>query len=131
MADSIRPFLMFAGQAEAAIDLYLSLFRDSELERVARYGPEGPGAEGTIMRATIRLGDQRLMCVDSPVEHEFAFTPAFSLFVDCASREEIEGLVEGLSQDGATLMPLGEYGFSRAYAWITDRFGVSWQLNLE
>jgi predicted 3-demethylubiquinone-9 3-methyltransferase (glyoxalase superfamily) len=64
------------------------------------------------------------------VKHAFTFTPAFSFFVDCESEEELKRLYAALSADGATLMPLGNYGFSRQFAWVNDRFGVSWQLNL-
>jgi predicted 3-demethylubiquinone-9 3-methyltransferase (glyoxalase superfamily) len=64
-------------------------------------------------------------------KHEFSLTPAFSLFVECASDEEIERLFAALGDGGATLMPLGAYGFSRRFGWVNDRFGVSWQLNLQ
>jgi predicted 3-demethylubiquinone-9 3-methyltransferase (glyoxalase superfamily) len=67
---------------------------------------------------------------DSFVKHDFTFTPATSLFVDCASEAEQERLVAALCEGGMTYMPLGNYGFSRRFAWVGDRFGVSWQLNL-
>jgi predicted 3-demethylubiquinone-9 3-methyltransferase (glyoxalase superfamily) len=70
------------------------------------------------------------MCIDSPVQHAFTMTPAISLFVDCDSREQLDGLVESLGAGGQALMPPGAYGFSTWFAWIQDRFGVSWQLNL-
>jgi predicted 3-demethylubiquinone-9 3-methyltransferase (glyoxalase superfamily) len=70
------------------------------------------------------------MCVDSPVQHGFTFTPAMSLFVDCDGEEEIDRLFAGLSGDGQILMPLGPYPFSRRFGWLSDKFGVSWQLNL-
>ena len=68
---------------------------------------------------------------DSYVKHAFTFTPSISLFVTCRSEEEIERLSATLAKDGAELMPLASYGFSRKFAWVNDRFGVSWQLNLE
>ncbi len=70
------------------------------------------------------------MCIDSYVKHAFNFTPSMSLYVNCESDAEIESLFKSLTEGGAVLMPLGEYPFSKKYAWITDRFGVSWQLNL-
>ena len=130
MGTQVRPFLMFTGEAEAAMTFYVSLFPDSEIGDVVRYGAGEAGPEGTIMRASFRIGDQTILCTDSPPVHDFTFTPSFSLFVDCASNAELERLVAALSDDGATLMPLDNYGFSRRFAWVNDRFGVSWQLNL-
>ena len=127
---TIRPFLMFQGQAEAAMNFYVSLFPDSEVVAITRYGPEGPGAEGTVKSAVFHVAGQSVMCIDSPVTHAFGFTPAFSLFVDCASEEELRRLAAALGEGGAMLMPLDNYGFSRLFVWLNDRFGVSWQLNL-
>jgi predicted 3-demethylubiquinone-9 3-methyltransferase (glyoxalase superfamily) len=60
----------------------------------------------------------------------FTFTPAISLWVDCTTREELERAATLLAEDGAMLMPLGNYGFSSYFCWVADRFGVTWQLNL-
>jgi predicted 3-demethylubiquinone-9 3-methyltransferase (glyoxalase superfamily) len=130
MPAETRPFLMFEGRAREAMALYVSLFDDGEVLETASYGPAGPGPEGTIIKAVFRAGGQQIIVSDSFVKHEFTFTPAMSLFVDCASEAEQERLVAALSQDGKTYMPLGDYGFSRRFAWVGDRFGVSWQLNL-
>lgn len=127
----VRPFLMFTGQAEEAIRFYVSLIPASEVLEMARYGPGQPGKEGTVLKALFRLGDLELMAIDSYVQHDFMFTPSVSLFVTCASEEEIGRLSVALAEGGAELMPLGNYGFSRKFAWVNDRFGVSWQLNLE
>jgi predicted 3-demethylubiquinone-9 3-methyltransferase (glyoxalase superfamily) len=124
-----RPFLMFDGDAAEAMAFYVSLFWDGEILQDIRYGPDGPGREGTVMKGAFRVALQNVLCTDSFVSHEFGFTPAMSLFVECESEAEIERLATALSEDGATLMPLGDYGFSRHFAWVTDRFGVSWQLN--
>jgi predicted 3-demethylubiquinone-9 3-methyltransferase (glyoxalase superfamily) len=70
------------------------------------------------------------MCIDSPAQHAFSFTPSFSLFVECASEEELDRMFAALLEGGQALMPLGNYGFSRKFGWLNDRFGVSWQLNL-
>jgi predicted 3-demethylubiquinone-9 3-methyltransferase (glyoxalase superfamily) len=121
---------MFQGDAEAAMTVYVSLFADGEILNVVRYGPEEAGREGTVMRASFSIGGQIIDCIDSPPVHDFTFTPSFSLFVDCDSEAEQERLVAALSEGGATMMPLDNYGFSRRFAWLADRFGVSWQVNL-
>ncbi|MDE1177034.1 MAG: VOC family protein [Edaphobacter sp.] len=128
---SASPFLMFQGQAEEAMTLYVSLFEDGEVLEVLRYGAGEPGREGTIKRAAFSVAGMRLMCIDSPIEHGFSFTPAISLFVPCSDEQQIQRLASSLSEGGSVLMPLGNYGFSRSFAWVSDRFGVSWQLNLD
>ncbi|HZN94977.1 MAG TPA: VOC family protein [Myxococcales bacterium] len=129
MAKSVRPFLMFEGKAGEAMTFYVSLIPGSEILEVVRYGPGEPGPEGSIKLAVFRVADQSVMCSDSFVKHDFTFTPASSLFVECASEEELRRLTAALSEGGKTLMPLGNYGFSRQFAWVNDRFGISWQLN--
>ncbi|MFF9310574.1 VOC family protein [Streptomyces sp. NPDC014748] len=126
----ITTFLMFEGRAEEAMGFYVSLFDDAEIVSITRYGAEGPGAEGSVQHATFSLAGQEFMCIDSPARHEFTFTPAISLFVQCADEAEIDRLYAALGHQGAELMPLGDYGFSRKFGWVNDRFGVSWQLNL-
>lgn len=131
MMEKITPFLMFQdGQAEKAMNYYTSLIEDSEITSIVRYGANEAGAEGTVMNATFSLKGQQFMCIDSNMKHEFSFTPSFSIFVTCDSEEEINHLYEKLIMDGHALMPLGDYGFSKKFGWLNDRFGVSWQLNL-
>ena len=125
----ITTFLMFEGQAEEAITFYTSLFAQSKILNISRYGPGEAGAEGTVRHATFSLNGQEFMCIDSS-GHEFTFTPAVSLYVNCATEAEIDTLFERLSQGGQILMPLDRYPFSEKFAWIADRFGVSWQLSL-
>lgn len=121
---------MFEGNAEEAMTFYLSLFDDAEVVSINRYGADGPGKEGTVQHATFTLAGQRYMCIDSPAPHAFTFTPAVSLFVQCADEAEIDRLYASLGEQGTQLMPLGSYGFSAKFGWVNDRFGVSWQLNL-
>jgi len=70
------------------------------------------------------------MAIDSYVQHQFTFTPSMSLYVTCDTHQEIDTLYQTLSEGGQVMMPLDAYGFSPKFAWIADRFGVSWQLNL-
>jgi predicted 3-demethylubiquinone-9 3-methyltransferase (glyoxalase superfamily) len=129
MTTSVTPFLMFQGDASAALDFYQAVFPDVEIIALERYGP-GDGAQaGWIKMATVRIGGQILRCNDSPIRHAFTFTPSFSLFVECDSEERLEQLFGALAEGGGTLMPLDNYGFSRRFGWVNDRFGVSWQLN--
>jgi len=130
MAKSITPFLMFEGGAEAAMNFYLPLFPGSSIQSIARYGAEGPGKPGTVATATFLLNGQAIMCIDSPVKHAFTFTPASSLFVECAGAEEVDRLFAALSEGGTVLMGLDRYPFARRFGWVNDRFGVSWQLRL-
>ena len=130
MSAMARPFLMFEGRAEEAMKFYTSLFPGGEILEVDRYGPGGPGPEGSVKKACFAVAGQSILCTDSFIKHQFGFTPAFSFFVDCTSEEEIERLASALLEGGVALMPMGDYGFSRKFAWISDRFGVSWQLNL-
>jgi predicted 3-demethylubiquinone-9 3-methyltransferase (glyoxalase superfamily) len=126
----IQPFLLFEGNAEEAMNLYVSIFSGAKILELHRYGPNQAGQEGSIMRAVFSIKDLTLLCTDSVAKHGFTFTPSVSLFVNCDSEEEINRLYESLSANSDAFMPIGDYGFSRRFAWLSDRFGVSWQLNL-
>ena len=127
---NVTPFLMFEGRCEEAMNFYVALIPDSRIVDIKRYGPGQPGKEGSVMRASFTVGGQSVMCIDSPAKHAFTFTPASSLFVDCDNEAQIDRIVATLAEGGQFLMPLGSYGFSRKFAWLNDRFGVSWQINL-
>jgi predicted 3-demethylubiquinone-9 3-methyltransferase (glyoxalase superfamily) len=127
----VTTFLMFTGQAEAAMNLYTSLFKQSAILNITRYGANEAGAEGSVQHATFTLNGQEFMCIDSNPVHAFTFTPSMSLYVRCATEEEIDAVFATLSHDGQILMPLDRYPFSQKFGWLTDRFGVSWQLSLE
>lgn len=127
----VMPFLMFQeGKAEEAMNFYTSLIEDSEITSITRYGADGSGDEGTVMQATFTLKGQEFMCIDSNVRHQFDFTPSFSIYVTCDTEEELDHLYGKLNEGGQALMPLGDYGFSKKFGWLNDKFGVSWQLNL-
>jgi len=129
--EKVIPFLMFQdGKAEEAMNFYTSLIEDSEITTIVRYGANEGGDEGTIMQATFTLKGQEFMCIDSNIKHGFSFTPSFSIYVTCNTEDELRNLYQRLNEGGQALMPLGDYGFSKKFGWLNDRFGVSWQLNL-
>ncbi|HLW62383.1 MAG TPA: VOC family protein [Flavobacterium sp.] len=82
------------------------------------------------MHATFELNGQLFMCSDSPPIHNWDFSPAISNYVECENEEEINQLWSKLSENGQVAMPLNNYGFSKKFGWVIDRFGVSWQLNV-
>ncbi|MGA2480346.1 MAG: VOC family protein [Spirochaetia bacterium] len=121
-AATVTPFFMFVGRqhgkTEDAIGYWGSLFKDSKVEQVAKYAAGEPGAEGTVKHARFRLAGQEFMAMDSNREHDFSFTPGFSLFVDCRTQQEVDALWEKLSAGGSK----GQCG------WLEDKYGVSWQV---
>ena len=130
----ITTTLMFVGdkhgKAEEAINFYVSLFPDSSIDAIERYGAGEAGPQGTVKIATFTLNGQQFRAMDSSAPHQFTFTPAISLFLEYESAEEITHFFQKLSAGGQELMPLANYGFSPQFGWVNDRFGVSWQLNL-
>lgn len=125
------PFLMFQnGVAQSALDLYLATFPDSRVLHVERYVASEPGPEGTVKVARFELCGREFMCSDSPVAHAFGFTPSSSIFVEFDSVDVLDRVFTVLAEGGQVLMPLDDYGFSRRFGWVNDRFGVSWQLTL-
>lgn len=128
---SMTPFLMFQrGTAKAALDFYLAQFPGARVDSIELFGAEGPGPEGTILRAYVTIAGQQVVMHDSFITHGFDFTPSFSFFVECDDEAGFDRLFTALSEGGGVLMPPGAYGWSRRFAWVNDRFGVSWQLNL-
>lgn len=132
MNQKIVPYLTFQKEdAEEAMNFYIELFDNSKVVEVLRWGKEGPGKEGTIMHATFSLNGILYMCSDSPPIHEWDFSPAVSNYVECKSEAELEQLFAKLAENGQVMMPMDNYGFSQKFAWVADKFGVSWQLNLQ
>ena len=132
---SLATCLMFVGdqcgKAEEAISFYVSLFEDSRVVDVERYSAADDEPEGNIKRARFSLRGREFIAMDSSADHHFTFTPAVSIVATCDREEEVDELYGKLSDGGRVLMPLQSYPFSARFAWVDDRFGVSWQLNLE
>ncbi len=112
----ITPFLWFNGNAEEAVNFYLSIFEGSRIVNVMRYGDAGPGPKGTIMTATFQLQGQEFIALNGGPE--FTFSPAISFFVKCATQNEVDRYWEKLA-DGGEIQQCG---------WLKDKFGVSWQI---
>jgi predicted 3-demethylubiquinone-9 3-methyltransferase (glyoxalase superfamily) len=112
----ITPFLWFDNNAEEAVNLYLSIFKNSKITKVARYGDAGPGPKGTVMTIAFQLEGQDFIALNGgPM---FKFTEAISLSVDCKTQQEVDELWEKLSAGGQP----GQCG------WLKDKFGLSWQI---
>ncbi|HEY7232730.1 MAG TPA: VOC family protein [Gemmatimonadaceae bacterium] len=112
----IVPFLWFNDNAEEAVNFYVSIFKNSKVGRLTRYGDGGPGPTGQVMSATFQLEGQEFMALNGgPI---YSFTPAISLYVNCETQEEVDGLWERLSAGGT----------KDRCGWLRDKFGVSWQI---
>ncbi len=116
MAQKIKTFLWFDSQAEEAVNLYTSLFENSEITNVNRYGPAGPGPEGSVMTMEFNLDGVEYIALNGGPH--FKFNEAISLSIDCESQEEVDRLWEKLTEGGEP----GPCG------WLKDRFGLSWQV---
>jgi len=117
MSQKITPFLWFDDNAEEAINFYVSIFRNSRIVRTSRYGDAGPGPKGTVMSATFELEGQTFQALNGGPH--FKFTPAISLFVSCDTQEEVDYYWDRLLAGGGKPTQCG---------WLTDRFGLSWQV---
>ena len=123
---SIVPFLMFVqghtGQAEEAMNYYVSVFHNSRVTGALRYGPnELPDKEGTIKHAQFALGGQTFMVMDSAHAHQFTFNEAISLMIHCDTQEEIDYYWDKLT--------IGGDPNAQVCGWLKDKYGVSWQVN--
>ncbi|CAI0737295.1 VOC family protein [Serratia entomophila] len=125
----VSTFVMFQGAAGQAIDLYSELFERFRVQQVQHYDAT-PDGKRLIKHAAIDFDRQNLVFIDSPISHDFGFTPAVSLFVNLANEAELERVFARLAEGGKVLMPLDDYGFSARFGWLNDRFGLSWQLNV-
>jgi predicted 3-demethylubiquinone-9 3-methyltransferase (glyoxalase superfamily) len=112
----ITPFLWFDGRAEEAMNFYISIFKNSKVGRVTRYGEAGPGPKGTVMSATFQLEGQEFMALNGGPQ--FTFTPAISFFVNCETQQEVDALWGKLSEGGK----------KERCGWLKDKYGLSWQI---
>ena len=112
----ITTFLTFANQAEDALSFYASVFLNSKIGDVRRYGNTGPGAAGSFMTGTLDVEGQKLMLLNAGAD--FGFSPGMSLFVDCKTQQEVDELWDKLSVGGE----------KKQCGWLQDKFGVSWQI---
>ena len=112
----ITPFLWFDGNAEEAANHYISIFKNSQMGKISRYGDAGPGPKGSAMSVTFQIEGQEFFALNGGPQ--FKFTPAISFFVNCETQKEVDELWEKLSAGGRT----------DRCGWLQDKFGVSWQI---
>jgi predicted 3-demethylubiquinone-9 3-methyltransferase (glyoxalase superfamily) len=112
----IIPFLWFDGKAEEAANFYTSIFKNSQILNIARYGEGGPGPKGSVMVVNFELEGQRFMALNGGPQ--YTISPAISFFVDCETQAEVDDLWEKLTADGGEVQ----------CGWLRDKFGVSWQI---
>jgi predicted 3-demethylubiquinone-9 3-methyltransferase (glyoxalase superfamily) len=113
----ITTFLWFDDNAEEAMNFYVSVFKDSKILEIARYGDAGPGPKGTVMCGTFQLEGQQFMALNGGPH--FKFTEAISLLVNCDTQAEVDELWKKLTADGGEPSQCG---------WLKDKFGLSWQI---
>jgi predicted 3-demethylubiquinone-9 3-methyltransferase (glyoxalase superfamily) len=112
----ITPFLWFDNNAEEAVNFYTSIFKNSKILNIARYGDAGPGPKGAVMLVNFELEGQVFMALNGGPQ--YTFTPAISLFVNCESQAEVDELWDKLTAGGTDVQ----------CGWLRDKFGLSWQI---
>ena len=112
----INPFLWFDGNAEEAMNFYVSIFKNAKIVGVDRWGDAGPGPKGAVMSCTFELEGQTFLALNGGPQ--FEFSPAISFLVNCETQQEVDDLWDKLSA-GSQKQPCG---------WLKDKFGVSWQI---
>jgi predicted 3-demethylubiquinone-9 3-methyltransferase (glyoxalase superfamily) len=112
----VTPCLWYDGNAEAAVNHYLSIFKDGQILDVARYGDAGPGPKGTVLTIRFEIAGQQFIALNGGPQ--FKFAEAISLSVDCKDQAEVDDLWEKLSQGGSKVQ----------CGWLKDKFGLSWQI---
>ncbi len=112
----ITPFLWFYDNAQEAANFYTSIFKNSKIGSVSRYGEAGPGPKGSVMSVTFQLEGQEFIALNGGPH--FKFSPAISFLVDCRTQEEVDQLWEKLSAGGE----------KQRCGWLKDKYGLSWQI---
>ena len=112
----ITPCLWFDGNAEEAVNFYTSVFKNFKVGEVMRYGDAGPGPKGSVLTVAFELEGQEFIALNGGPMYQFS--PAVSFFVNCDTQEEIDEFWEKLSEDGQT----------QQCGWLTDKYGVTWQI---
>ena len=112
----ITPFLWFDGKAEEAMRFYVSIFKNSKVGAITRYGDAGPGPKGTVMVVTFQLDGQEFIALNGGPQ--FTFSPAISLVVNCETQEEVDAFWDKLSEGGE----------KQQCGWLKDKYGLSWQI---
>ena len=125
---SILPFLTFCGNAEEVLNFYISVFPNSKVINLTHVSKEDRGEEGKILNATFELMGQRMMIMDMEKQYCPTFTWAISLFITCQTEAEFDDLFTKLSDGGLVMMGPEPIFELRKVAWVSDKFGVTWQL---
>ncbi|HSZ91810.1 MAG TPA: VOC family protein [Acetobacteraceae bacterium] len=112
----IQPFLWFDGKAEEAAHFYTGIFKNSKIGKVMRYGDAGPGPKGAVMLVTFELEGQEFTALNGGPN--YSFTPAVSFFVTCETQEEVDAFWNKLTEGGEPVQ----------CGWLTDKYGLSWQI---
>jgi predicted 3-demethylubiquinone-9 3-methyltransferase (glyoxalase superfamily) len=112
----ITPFLWFDGKAEEAANFYVSIFKNSRIGKIGRFGDAGPGPKGSVMLVSFQLEGQEFHALNGGPQ--YSFTPAISLLVNCDTQAEVDELWDKLSAGGEKIQ----------CGWLRDKYGLSWQI---
>ena len=126
--DVMRPFITLEGEAMDALEFYKSIFPNFSIDSI-KYHQEP--YENLIMLAKFVIDEQEVLISDSYVNHDWGITPGISFFINANSEKELRNLETKLSENGKVYMPAGNYGFSKYFSWVEDRFGINWQINFD
>lgn len=126
---NITPFLSFTGNAEEAMHFYVSVFPDARIESLVYFEKGQPnGEEGKVLNGALSLMGQQIMFLDMQKEYPAPpFCWATSFFINCQSEEEFDAIFSALANDGTVMMGPEPIMHLRKVAWVTDKFGVTWQ----
>ncbi len=137
---NINPFLWFDDGVEEAVNFYVSSFasafetsrkeKETNISATSRYGDAMPHLKGKVMTVNFKLLGEEFIALNGGPVKDFTFNPSFSFFVSCKTEDEVNKLFKKISDGGEIRMPLDKYPFSERFAWLDDKYGISWQINL-